>query len=247
LDDVDSGSHWMTYDAARRGGLLLRGEGAKVLAEPAPDAIASTAISFVAEAASKAQQVDGKVDVEYTRTVAELAGRSQTVLVIREALYRLNELYLNGALGSNATEVGTLYRASLDAVVLLAKAGLVDGSGIKTVAKATADGVAAAERAVAAAEARVAHLQRERKSAADVAAANVADEAARILQAAPGDLRPFVADPDPARLLVWIDEERARAVADEEAAKNELASARRAVEQVTNAINALGTALSPLR
>lgn len=243
LDDVDSGSHWMTYDAARRGGLLLRGEGAKVLAEPAPDAIASTAISFVAEAASKAQQVDGKVDVEYTRTVAELAGRGQTVLVVREALYRLNELFLNGALGKEPVMVAQLFQSSMDAVVMLAFAAVLDATGAEEVAKAQAERLTKATLEAAVARDLVAAIQAEQ--AAGIPDSDAAKGAvSRLALRAPTEFGTLAPGASPEQVQARLAEVLERARQQQAAAEAAVVDARAELGKVLGSVGALGTALS---
>jgi hypothetical protein len=71
----------------------------RLIAEPAPDAIASTAIEFLTKAGHEQEKksAEGELKFDYSRAVSELTGRHETVLVLREALYRLSELHINGA------------------------------------------------------------------------------------------------------------------------------------------------------
>lgn len=133
--EITSGtSYWLNYDAARRGGFVLAEKGKKgmVLSEPAPDASASTALKLIAKAADGAQKLSGELNYEYSRTVAELAGRSQNVLILREALYRLSELYVNGAFGPVTdgpnSKVEALYTETLASLVEFAKAARIEAS-----------------------------------------------------------------------------------------------------------------------
>jgi hypothetical protein len=93
-----------------------------VLSEPAPDAAYSTAAKVLAEASAKDQS--GKGSVEYSRSVVELTHRHQTTMVLREALFRLSELHVNGALadGNVRPTVIVMYTEALRAIVKLAEA-----------------------------------------------------------------------------------------------------------------------------
>lgn len=84
---------WSHYDATQRGSVMYVKDGKiRVLAENSPDA----AFQSMAEIAAKAD-VDGKVNAELAvktqRTIAELGKRTAAVNMLRDALYRLNEMY----------------------------------------------------------------------------------------------------------------------------------------------------------
>lgn len=111
---------WLNYDATRRGGFVLPADSKhKVIAEPAPDAIVSSAFDLLAKADLKGES--GEVQVKYAENVAELASRHETVLVLREALYRLSELNINQAV-SDADHLKAMYEQALSAVTDLATA-----------------------------------------------------------------------------------------------------------------------------
>jgi hypothetical protein len=89
-------AHWIDYDGSRRGTMLLpAGARVKTCAEPAPD----VAFSFLAKidgALKLPESVDASLKAELSQQVVELAGRTQVVLFLREALFRLCEQSLNG-------------------------------------------------------------------------------------------------------------------------------------------------------
>ena len=84
---------WSHYDATKRGSVMYVKNGKiRVLAENSPDA----AFQSMAEIAAKTD-VNGKVNAELAvktqRTIAELGKRTAAVNMLRDALYRLNEMY----------------------------------------------------------------------------------------------------------------------------------------------------------
>src|SRR5262245_58234032 len=88
---LDNNIIWFDYDASRRGALILpQGGNQRVLSEPSPD----VAIGVVAEFVGKAsyQGMSGEASAKVTESIAELGKRTQTIMFLREALFRLNEL-----------------------------------------------------------------------------------------------------------------------------------------------------------
>jgi hypothetical protein len=118
----EKGTYWMTYDATRRAGFYIQREGhPMVLSEPAPDAAYSKLIGLAAEAKGDGGGASMKLD--YSQNVVELTQRHVTVMMLREALFRLSELYVNGAFsGTGAKAMSARFDKSMDAVVELAQA-----------------------------------------------------------------------------------------------------------------------------
>jgi hypothetical protein len=87
--------YWLDYDATRRGALILPGNTAfKTCAEPSPD-VALTLVSKM-EGSLKATGVDNiHASAEFNAMVVQLAKRTQMVMFLREAMYRLCEQSLN--------------------------------------------------------------------------------------------------------------------------------------------------------
>lgn len=85
---------WSYYDATKRGSMMyLDPQGrVRVLAENPPDAAIQSITSITANA-----NIDGKVDASLAfntaQSIAELGKRTAGVNMLRDALYRLNELY----------------------------------------------------------------------------------------------------------------------------------------------------------
>lgn len=86
---------WSYYDATKRGSVMYVKDGKiRVLAENAPDA----AIQSITEITAKIKGMKGDVSeaeaaLKTQRTIAELGKRTAAVNMLRDALYRLNEMY----------------------------------------------------------------------------------------------------------------------------------------------------------
>jgi hypothetical protein len=92
-------SYWMSYDASRRGSIVIsNGSVSKSCSEPAPD----VALSFVNTLKGTLAKPGGLsaegVDASFNATALALAGRDDVVLLAREALFRVCEAHLNGSL-----------------------------------------------------------------------------------------------------------------------------------------------------
>lgn len=104
---------WSQYDATKRGSVMYVHKGKiRVLAENAPDA----AIQSITDISAKVKGIES-VDVEAAfktqRTIAQLGKRTAAVNMLRDALYRLNELYYasldeNSGLLNKAMEKGLI-------------------------------------------------------------------------------------------------------------------------------------------
>lgn len=117
--------YWFNYAAERRGGFLFPKPTAtspaafSICAEPVPD-VALKYSSEMAGSAKLPETVDAEVKAKFASEVVQLAGRTQTILFMREAMYRLCEQGVNGNLQPG--EVKELYAKVIDAVVLFSKA-----------------------------------------------------------------------------------------------------------------------------
>lgn len=93
---------WAHYDPTKRQALMFidTAGNIKILAEQSPDAGLSRSFEL-----SPKVKIEGAVDVEVLiKTQAELAkltNRTTSLMITREALYRLSEAYFNGAVGTN--------------------------------------------------------------------------------------------------------------------------------------------------
>lgn len=92
-----STSYWISYDASRRGALVVpRSSDIRSCAEPAPD----VGLTFVNSLKGNLTKPDGTAvtgaEATASATVVALAGRNEVVLLAREALFRICEASLNG-------------------------------------------------------------------------------------------------------------------------------------------------------
>ena len=134
--DVSNGVRWIDYDATRRGAYLVTSQNPnmRVLAEQSPDAALGVVAEFVAKGSYQGISADASAKV--TETISELGKRTQTVMVLREALYRLNELGINNA-QMTPTDIKELYKKILETTVKIAEADLAYANAAP--AKAAAD------------------------------------------------------------------------------------------------------------
>ena len=90
-------TYWLDYDATRRGTLLLPGNtNFKTCAEPSPD-VALTLVSKIEGSLEKPGFASVEAKAEFDATVVQLAKRTQMVMFLREAMYRLCEQSLNNS------------------------------------------------------------------------------------------------------------------------------------------------------
>jgi hypothetical protein len=117
----------LDYDASRRGGFLLpssqRGKFILV-SEPAPD----VAVQSVADLSAKLsyQGIDGTASAKLTQTMIELGKRTQAVMMLRELMFRVSELYASGAL--TQAQVEPLVQEIIKAATMIANADQLDSA-----------------------------------------------------------------------------------------------------------------------
>ena len=120
LEAPGDGFYWFDYTASRRGAFLAPAAGKFVMcAEPAPD-VALDQTTSLAASIKIPEGADANVKADLASKVVELAGRTQTVLFLREAMYRLCEQAMSGNFAPG--EVAKLYEKVLDAAANLAEA-----------------------------------------------------------------------------------------------------------------------------
>ena len=113
-------SYVIDMDASRRAAYVIRkDQPIGLCAEPAPDVSIEFVSRVMAEVSSAEGGIDAKTQAELQSKVVELAGRTQTVLFLRESLYRLCEQSLNGNL--NSAQVKELYEIALRTALTLAE------------------------------------------------------------------------------------------------------------------------------
>ncbi len=117
--------HWVEVDASRRGVLIVPrpdGKGFLACAEPSPDIALSVATTLIAELKLTNPNIDAKTQIEFTQAVIDLSKRSQTLLFLRESMFRLCEQSLNQNLSSD--QVMDLYREAMKTALKMAEAEL---------------------------------------------------------------------------------------------------------------------------
>lgn len=133
---VQNGSQWLTYDASRRGTLVVS-ENGKIIrscAEPAPD----TANSFVNSLKGTFKTAGGTsaegVDASLNATALALAGRDNLVLLARESLFRLCEARANGDISEK--RYADIFQDVLQQIKEISEAEKAKSAAIQSVAKA---------------------------------------------------------------------------------------------------------------
>lgn len=126
LHQLDPGnSYALDLDASRRGVYVIsRDHPVSICAEPAPDVAIEFVTKLLAEVKIPSSDLDAKTQAELSSRVIELAGRTQTVLFLRESLYRLCEQSLNGNL--NSEQINELYQIALSTALKLAEKDLLE-------------------------------------------------------------------------------------------------------------------------
>ena len=119
------GSYIFDIDASRRGVYVIRKDHPiGICAEPAPDVSVEFVSRVLAEVNAPDSGFDAKAQAELQSRAIELAGRTQTILFLRESLYRLCEQGLNGNL--NSEQVKELYAIALNTALMLAEKDLLE-------------------------------------------------------------------------------------------------------------------------
>jgi hypothetical protein len=127
-------AYWFHYEASRRGGFLVGADSKmKMCAEPAPDVALARTVEFVGKGSY--QGASAEAQAKLAEQLAQLGGRTQTVLILRESLFRLCELSINNP-AFPPTELKVLYKEVLDSVVDLAKADVTNAQAAEKKAEA---------------------------------------------------------------------------------------------------------------
>jgi hypothetical protein len=116
-------TYWFDYDASRRGAILIPKHEQKniaICAEPSPDIALEILNKFKANVGTDKIAIGTEADIQ--EKVIQLAKRTQTLMFLREALYRLCELSLNFQLKDE--EVRELYEKVIEAAAKMAEAEL---------------------------------------------------------------------------------------------------------------------------
>ncbi|MDR6673865.1 hypothetical protein [Xanthomonas sp. 1678] len=92
-------SYWMSYDASRRGAIIVPEDSKiKTCAEPGPDVGMSFINTLKGDFKFPGETSATGVEAALKATAMALAGRDNVVLLAREALFRICEANINGAI-----------------------------------------------------------------------------------------------------------------------------------------------------
>lgn len=114
-------SYWMSYDASRRGAIILaENSNVRTCSEPAPDVALSFANSLKGDFKLPGDISATGVATTLNASAMALAGRDNVVLLARETLFRICEASINGTVA--ASEVQSLFKDVFQQVKEIAKA-----------------------------------------------------------------------------------------------------------------------------
>lgn len=122
--------YWMTTDASARGIVMLPrpdGKGMYTCSEPSPDAMLQTVAQLTAQVQLQNPQVDAQTQVQFSTAVIELTQRSQTIVFLREILFRTCEQAMNQNL--NSDQIMQLYSAAMQTALKMAESDLAKTQG----------------------------------------------------------------------------------------------------------------------
>ena len=119
--DGNINGHHISYDASRRGSLIYKGEGNKMimLSEPPPDVATKLATDLGAKVKIN-DQVDASLYMSTTKSIAELGKRTASVNMLRDALYKLSEMRMSNPIIDSTTS--SLFKDILKAIENMHKA-----------------------------------------------------------------------------------------------------------------------------
>lgn len=149
--------YWMDYAADRRGAIIYpkntQTAGVTFCAEPSPDVALDIVSKFNLEGKAAEANLEGKAGAEVSEKVIQLAKRTQTIMFLRESLYRLCELSANQ--GIPGDKVVEQYEKVVNSAIKMAEAELVDAqtnqkkadAELQRVIKGTGAAVDAADKA----------------------------------------------------------------------------------------------------
>jgi hypothetical protein len=118
---------FIDMDASRRGVVIIPradGKGYYSCSEPSPDVAVETVTRILAEIKlSNGSNIDAKTEMEFKTAIVNLSQRTQTLLFLRESLFRICEQSANQSLSSE--QVTKLYELAITTALKLAEADLV--------------------------------------------------------------------------------------------------------------------------
>jgi hypothetical protein len=126
-------AYWLDYDASRRGTLVFPADNnIKTCAEPAPD-VALTLVSKLEASLKPEAGGEATAKGEFNAIVVELTKRTQMVMFLREAMYRLCEQSLNHSF--DAKDIIGTYTKILEAAIKMAETDRAEATAKATEAQ----------------------------------------------------------------------------------------------------------------
>lgn len=117
---------FIDMDASRRGVVIIPredGKGYHSCSEPSPDVAVDTVTRILAEIKlANGSNIDAKTEMEFRTAIVNLSQRTQTLLFLRESLFRICEQSANQNLSSE--QVTKLYELAILTSLKLAEADL---------------------------------------------------------------------------------------------------------------------------
>ncbi len=116
---------YIDMDASRRGVLIIprpNNKGYFVCSEPSPDVAVETVSKILLQVKADNPNIDAKTEMEFRSAVVELTQRTQTILFLRESMFRICEQSINQNLSPE--QVTELYTISITTALKLAEADL---------------------------------------------------------------------------------------------------------------------------
>lgn len=117
----DTKTYWFDYDATRRGAIVTpQNQRLFICSEPSPDVALEMVDKFLLKVGY--EKISAEAQADLSTKVVDLGRRTQTIMFLRESLYRLCEMSSNFELSPD--EAKKLYEKVIDAAVDMAKAEL---------------------------------------------------------------------------------------------------------------------------
>lgn len=116
---------FIDMDASRRGVVIIprpNNQGYYVCSEPSPDIAVETVSKILLQVKMDNPNIDAKTEMEFRTAVVELTKRTQTILFLRESMFRICEQSINQNLSPE--QVTRLYEMAITTALKLAEADL---------------------------------------------------------------------------------------------------------------------------
>ena len=142
---IEEGKYWLDYDASRRGAFFIASSDGKfkTCAEPSPDVAYKLAEKLETSVTYGGATGTGKGD--FSQDVVKLSERTQMIMFLREALFRLCELSLNTDLSD--TKYVELYEKVLNTSLNASETAKTEAQTLKTKAQRELEETKAAAKA----------------------------------------------------------------------------------------------------